>query len=318
MRPIALGKTGISTSPIGLGCVGLTAMPRVADAMSLLAYACDLGITHFDTARSYGAGFSEEILGNFARGRRDRITIATKFGLDPPSLVVGNRRFVAVVKRGLRLIPAIDKMVRRRLAAPTTAGYQYGPEKCRASLERSLTMLGTDYVDLFFVHNGHRSDAEQDDLTDTVIRLRDEGKIRAFGISAPIAYVGDDLDMLPAIYQVAQGDHGVIGGSRWKNDNGRGIIAFATQSKLRPLADALASRPDAVRLWSDRIGANVADLQVVARLLVEAALDANRQGGVLVGTRDREHLATAAGAAQGKAATSELDAFRAMAAELLA
>jgi len=317
MRTIALGTTGLSISPIGLGGVGLTAMPRVADAMALLAHACDLGITHFDTARSYGAGFSEEILGTFARDRRDRVTIATKFGLDPPALVVGNRRFVAAVKRGLRLVPAIDRRVRQRLAASTPAGYQYGPEKCRASLERSLTVLGTDYVDLFFLHNGHRSDAEQDDLIDTAIRLRDEGKIRAFGISAPIDYVGEDLDTLPEIYQVAQGDHGVVGGSRWKNDDGRGIIAFATQNRLRPLTEALAAQPEAVRLWSDRVGENLADPQAVARLLVEAALDANPMGGALVGTRNLDHLATAAAAAQGKATPPQLAAFRTMAAELL-
>lgn len=318
MRTIALGTTGLSISPIGLGCVGLTAIPRVANAMALLAHACDLGITHFDTARSYGAGFSEEILGDFARDRRDRITIATKFGLDPPALVVGNRRFVAAVKRGLRMVPAIDRRVRRRLAGAAPSSYQYGPEKCRASLERSLTVLRTDYVDLFFLHNGHRSDAERDDLIDTAIRLRNEGKIRAFGISAPIAYVGDDLDTLPEVYQVAQGDHGVVGGSRWKNGGGRGIIAFATQNRLRPLVEALAARPDAVRRWSDRVGDNLADPQVVARLLVEAALDANPMGGALVGTRNRDHLATAAKAVEGKATPAQLAAFRAMATELLA
>ena len=166
------------------------------------------------------------------------------------------------------------------------------------------------------MHNGHRSDAEHDDLIDTAGRLVEQGKIRAFGISASVDYVGEDLDSLPAIFSVAQGDHGVIGGAQWTNGQRRGIISFATQNALRPITAALAADPGLARRWSDAIGEDAADIQVIARLLVEVALAANRDGGVLVGTKNADHLATAASAATGRSTPAALTAFRALADDL--
>lgn len=318
MKSANLGRTDINISAVGLGCVGLTAMPREQDALALLAAAHDLGISHFDTARAYGAGFSEEILGRFARGRRDQITISTKFGIMPPPMAFGNRRLLTAVKRGLKHIPILDRAVRRRLAASSDVPKLFTPDACRTSLEKSLTVLNTDHVDFYFLHNGTRSDAEQEDLIDAATRLRDAGKIRAFGISSPIAYVGESLDSLPSIYSVVQGDHGVVGGGRWQNPDHRGIIAFATQGQLRPLIDALAKDPARRDEWSTRLDTDLSDGQLVASLLIQAALDANRDGGVLVGTRNVEHLATAAAATQATTSAETLAAFRTMSVEMLA
>ena len=77
-----LGDSGVEVSVVGLGCnnfgrrIDLEATRAVVDA------ALDDGVTFFDTANSYGRGQSEEFLGQVLEGRRDQVTLATKFGMD--------------------------------------------------------------------------------------------------------------------------------------------------------------------------------------------------------------------------------------------
>jgi aryl-alcohol dehydrogenase-like predicted oxidoreductase len=66
---------------IGFGCVGLSAQSTIKAAYHLLDTAYDQGIRFFDTAPLYGNGYSEVILGNFIRNKRNEVTITTKFGL---------------------------------------------------------------------------------------------------------------------------------------------------------------------------------------------------------------------------------------------
>jgi aryl-alcohol dehydrogenase-like predicted oxidoreductase len=80
----SLGKSEISVSAIGLGCMGLSEFygppAQEVEAISLLHKAVDLGVTHFDTAEIYGQGRNEQLLGKAFAGRWDQIVLATKFG----------------------------------------------------------------------------------------------------------------------------------------------------------------------------------------------------------------------------------------------
>src|SRR5580704_5777538 len=76
---------GITSTRIGFGCAGLMREPSARKRQGLLAAAFDQGITHFDVARMYGLGAAEGELGRCARDRRDRVVIATKFGIEPAS-----------------------------------------------------------------------------------------------------------------------------------------------------------------------------------------------------------------------------------------
>src|SRR3954452_8900176 len=80
------------SSRLGFGCGSV--MGRVGRAASLraIAAALDAGITHFDVARLYGYGEAETLLGEALRGRRDRVVIASKFGLMPPQASRALRR----------------------------------------------------------------------------------------------------------------------------------------------------------------------------------------------------------------------------------
>lgn len=153
------------TRPVlGTMTFGDTVTADVAARMVDAALAA--GITHIDTANGYAGGESEKILAEVLRGRRDEVTIATKAGIPHPD-ADGN--------------------------APLS------PFGLRASLEGSLRRLGTERVDLFYLHQPDRATPLRDTLT-TVAQLVDEGKVGALGVSnyaawqiAEINHLADDV-----------------------------------------------------------------------------------------------------------------------------
>lgn len=158
MRYRELGGTGITVSEIGFGAWGIGGLAQDAsaygptdDAVSCRALekAFEAGVTFYDTAPLYGYGHSEELIGKALGAVRDRIVIASKVGyLD----FKGNQDF--------------------------------SPAQLRRSLEGSLARLGTDYLDLFQLHDPPMDLLERDDgVRSTLEKLREEGKIRVAGIS---------------------------------------------------------------------------------------------------------------------------------------
>ena len=151
-----LGKSGIPVSAIGLGCMGLSEfygdpMPE-SDAVDLLHRAVDLGVTHFDTAEIYGQGRNEELLGKAFAGRWDDIVLATKFG------------------------PQRDP------ATGAFVGVDGSPANVRTSCEKSLKRLGTERIDLYYLHRVD-PDTDIEDTVGELAKLVQEGKVRAIGLS---------------------------------------------------------------------------------------------------------------------------------------
>ncbi len=162
MRYRVLAGTSLRVSEIGFGVWSVaTTWWGVRDpglARDLLSEALDLGITFFDTADVYGEGMGETLLGEVFRGRRDRVVIATKFGYDVdhhPGPRTGHRE-----------LPQ-----------------DWSPAHLRRALEASLRRLGTDYVDLYQLHNPRIEAIADAGLWDEIDRLRAEGKIRAAGVA---------------------------------------------------------------------------------------------------------------------------------------
>ena len=151
MKTRTLGKT-LAVSELGLGCMGMTFAYGGQDeaaSIATLHRAIEIGVTFFDTAEVYGPFTNETLLGKAFKGRRDKLLIATKFGM----------------KRGAD---------GRQLDG--------SPANVRASLEGSLKRLNTDVIDLYYQH---RMDPLVP-IEDTVGALADlvkEGKIRAIGLS---------------------------------------------------------------------------------------------------------------------------------------
>ncbi|HEU0123760.1 MAG TPA: aldo/keto reductase [Bryobacteraceae bacterium] len=153
MRQRLLGRDGLRVSSLGLGCMGMTGFYGDADeqeAIATLHRACDLGVTHFDTAEVYGPYTNEVFLGRQLAGRRANITIATKFGW--------------------------------RITDGKPDGVDSRPEAIRASVEGSLRRLGTDYIDLLYQHRLDRA-VPIEEVVGAMADLVREGKVRYLGLS---------------------------------------------------------------------------------------------------------------------------------------
>ena len=162
METRILGKD-LKVSAIGLGCMGLShangAPTEENEAVRLLREAVEDGYTFFDTAEAYGykedPHHNEKLLGKAFAGMRDKLVVATKFGVwfdfsqdpDRPQLFTDSR-----------------------------------PETIRKSVDGSLKRLNTDYIDLYYQHRVDPN-AEPETVAEVMAELIKEGKIRHWGVS---------------------------------------------------------------------------------------------------------------------------------------
>ena len=162
MRTRTFGTTDLRCSEIGFGtwALGSNWWGKVTgdDGIELIRQALELGITFFDTGDVYGKGANEEIVARALAGvPRDSVQISTKFGY--------------VLDEG------------RREHSQGERPQDWSPAHARESLERSLRRLGTDHVDLYQLHNPRMDAIERDDLFEELERLREQGKLRHYGVA---------------------------------------------------------------------------------------------------------------------------------------
>jgi aryl-alcohol dehydrogenase-like predicted oxidoreductase len=151
-----LGRSGLTVSALGLGCMGMSinyGAPEDKGAMiKLLRDAVDRGVTFFDTAEVYGPFSNEELVGEGLAPVREKVVIATKFGF------------------------AIDPQTHAR------HGFTSRPSHIRKVVEASLKRLRTDVIDLLYQHRVDPT-TPIEDVAGTVRDLIAEGKVKHFGLS---------------------------------------------------------------------------------------------------------------------------------------
>ena len=134
-------RSGLITSRFCLRPVpDLHDRPSSKERQNILAYAVDMGIRHFDTARCYGDGLAERELGQFLRGRRDGLIVATKYGL-PADPLIKSPLPIAQPLRALRKLTRHIGLQRRTPHELTAAAL-------RQSIERSLRALRVDAIQI--------------------------------------------------------------------------------------------------------------------------------------------------------------------------
>ncbi len=169
-----MGKSGLVVSALGMGCWAIggpwtwkqpgedpfpAGWGQVDDDESIRAIhvAMDLGINFFDTAANYGAGHSESILGEAISGRRDKVFLATKFG--------------HVVDEVKKIVHRDDDQIQSNM---------------RKDCENSLRRLGTDYIDIYQLHEASYEPEKAPLVMAILEELVEEGKIRYYGWSTDL------------------------------------------------------------------------------------------------------------------------------------
>lgn len=189
MRTTSIQLEGASAvlqrvSVLGMGCAPMLGRAARTESVRALELAFNLGINFFDTARSYGYGSCEGLLGEFMAAKgRDRFLICTKFGILPPDSRNWKNRVKPLARASLRVFPGLRGIARKQAGGLFTPS-QFSVSTLKASFETSLRELRTDYVDLLLMHDAPAGVLEQDDLLESMERLVSEGKVRMAGISA--------------------------------------------------------------------------------------------------------------------------------------
>jgi aryl-alcohol dehydrogenase-like predicted oxidoreductase len=155
MKRITLGRTnGLEVSAQGLGCMGMSEFYGQADwdeSIATIHRAIELGVTLIDTADVYGSGHNEVLVGRAIHDRRDKVQLATKFGIDRSS---GDD----------------DRQIRG------DAAY------VRAGCDASLLRLGVEVIDLYYLHRPPQN-AEIEETVGAMAELVEAGKVRHLGLS---------------------------------------------------------------------------------------------------------------------------------------
>lgn len=167
---------------LGFGGASLSSMSSQHAVTKLLNNAYENGIKHFDTAPLYGRGYSELLIGSIIRNKRQHVTVTTKFGL-------GNTE-TGKLPAALALPLNYWNKKLRGIKMPAPGGYEpqllphriITTQDVESSLKRSLSRLGTDYIDYYLLHEG-RPSFIHDDAMQYLMDMKQKGIVGQIGIA---------------------------------------------------------------------------------------------------------------------------------------
>lgn len=271
------------------------------ERLALLAGAYDCGITHFDTAAYYGYGEAERLLGRFLVGKRDKVTITTKFGIEP-SGVVKARWINLLSRKALKLAPVVKTVLRRGAPQGGSNWGIFDPDKAKASLERSLAALQTDYIDLFLLHEPTLESAASVPLIEFLDQEVEKGTIRAYGCGGEWGQIKQiAASGLPTSHWLQFEDNPIFRHLEDAESHRAKCITFAPFNAALPvLTKWLDERPQQQGAWSKQLAVDCADKANLAMLLQAGSHARNRNGIVLFSSKTARRIKQAASVASGE------------------
>ena len=281
------GSNQITGSHLGFGCAYLAKEISYSSTNKLIGTAIDKGIRHFDVAPSYGRGTAEHTLGKALKNHRNEVTIATKVGI---AKIVDSD--LKLITRSL-LSPVRSFLRSKKRSLPTNTSKSktnFEVNFVENSIQESLFNLGTDYLDILFLHMVRLEDIN-DDLLIYLEKIKSSGVANKIGIATTKEYSIEINNKFPKFFDVNQIawnlDDGIINKDEYFTIT-HGIIAN-TFNKLRLSQE---KNPDHYKLLSAQLDVDLFDKEVLSSLLIGVGVIMNPDGAVLLATRNKERLKT--------------------------
>jgi aryl-alcohol dehydrogenase-like predicted oxidoreductase len=301
------------------------------DSLNLLEAAWDAGIRHFDVAPMYGYGEAEGCLGEFLRRHSDQITFTTKFGISPEEGRAIARIGRTVLRPIVKQFPGLKQQLSRsgppvlpvafppveKTPPPKAPNPIFTAEEARRSLQRSLVALKADYIDVLLLH-----DVKADDLIDdSLLRLLEDfvqsGTIGTFGVGTDRNQIDPLLRCHPSCCQVLQYEWSILNPVPTYTNIFR-IHHRSLTGNFRSLHASLLAEKNRCTRWSQSVGADLADIDVLANLMLKAALVLNPESVILFSSKNPAHIQANVELASDESLTSAAIAlYRIVQAEML-
>ena len=277
------------TTRLGFGGSGLMGGMSERESLLLLETAFDAGIQHFDVAPAYGHGRAERCLGKFLRGKREQVTVATKYGILPPPQAGLLEMARGVVRPAAARLPSVRKRV-AQAAAGLRSKAKFSAEEARRSLERSLRELGIDYVDVWLLHEATADDLDGSDLLSFLQDAQQQGLIGAFGAGAERGRIRELWQRHRDYCRVLQFEWSVLEEEEASYPGAFVIHHRAISGAFETFRDRFEQDEYLCRRWSDAVNLDLSNSKALAGVLLQAALASNPQGMVLFSSRVAEHI----------------------------
>lgn len=272
-----------ASSVIAFGCASI--IGRLSKKLSLRAIreAFEMGITHFDVARSYGYGEAEQCVGEALHNQRDKVIIATKFGIAPaqsPNLLT---KLKPLARKTIQYFPVFRPLAKKGVAfagAHAISG-QFMLKAAKSSIETSLRELKTDYIDLLLMHSCTLLDIS-DEIFYFLESLKKEGKIRAHGVST-------DIDVITKMQpqqrnsMFLQFPNDIFTQNHKKLGENAVFSTFSSFANVNMIKQIIATTEASIHLCK-------LQQKDIYELLLSYALSVNKSGAVVCSMLNKNHL----------------------------
>jgi D-threo-aldose 1-dehydrogenase len=322
MEQIALADTGRTTTRLGFGCSSLMGATNRLNSLAILESAYDAGIRHFDVAPMYGYGEAEGCLGEFLQRHRGQITVTTKYGIPPAknsTLISMSRRIVGPI---VKTLPGLKQRLARAASAVTHSNEKatFTPQQAKASLERSITALRTDRIDVWLLHEVTADDLQDDALLNFLEEQVKKGTIGTFGIGSSFDKIPTLIAEHPAYCRTLQYEwsvldpeidlkadlklnssfrpdpeqakrvEGVVGKPAILSPSPFRIQHRALTNHFRSLHRTLTKDKKLCQRWSASTNTDLSNPANLANLMLKAALTMNPASIILFSSKNPRHI----------------------------